>query len=371
MSEFVIVGAGPVGLFLATLLAGSGREVTVLERALEVNAHGRSIGIHPPALEALAQAGVAGSLVSRAAVIRRARVFVEGREPRSVELAACPPPYPFVLSLPQGETERQLEERLAQLAPTALRRGCRVSAVERAGGNHQVRLESGEVVSGGVLLGCDGRDSLVRSRIPVTTRGRAHRHHYLMADLPDEGASVLTGSEAGLFLDRRGVVESFPLPHARRRWVAKVRRRPASPTFDALAEAIHERTGVHLRRPDPDPVTAFTAETRLAERLAGPGWALVGDAAHVISPIGGQGMNLGLLGAHLLWQELMRGGRDWHERYGSRQRARARAAARRASLNMALGAEDFPPALRRLFLAAILHPRLETRVARFFTMRGL
>lgn len=116
----------------------------------------------------------------------------------------------------------------------------------------------------------------------------------------------------------------------------------------------------------------FTAEKRIAERLVGDGWALAGDAAHVISPIGGQGMNIGLLGGRALVEALLNPQRGRAlARYDSTQRRRASAAARRAGLNMLLGSDHLPPGVRWAALHTVSLPGLQARFARYFTMRGL
>lgn len=368
MNSVAIVGAGPVGLYLACLLADSGRGVSVLERRGAPAEAARSIGVHPPALEALDRVGVAGCLIERGALIRSARVTVGPRYLGSVSLDSCPPPYPFVLSLDQAETERVLEARLERLAPGALCRNVEVAAANVSADGAILELAGGGSLEAAFVVGCDGRRSRVRESLSVPVLGRAHGDHYLMADVPDATGPA---GDALLCLDREGVVESFPLPGGRRRWVARVRRRPALPGWDQLAEVVAGRTGqdpVDARAP----VAAFTAETRIASSFAGTNWALAGDAAHVVSPIGGQGMNLGLLGAMELSRALLAREPELAlARYGRLQARRARRAARRARLNMVMGHERMPPALRAAILRGLLVPGLERPVARYFTMRGL
>lgn len=368
MKRVAIVGAGPVGLFLAALLARSGREVLVLDKRLGRASTSRSIGLHPPALEALAAAGMAEPLLTAGVRISRAQVFLGRRRAGTLSLAGCPPPFPFVLSLPQPTTEALLEEGLQGLA-VSLRRGCEVESVLAERHGARLQLVDGTELSADFVVGCDGRASQVRRSLGVEWRGRAHGDHYLMADLADTSD---LDSDAAIFLSRGGVVESFPLPTGRRRWVARVEARPAFPSLRTLAEHVQVRTGFTLPTGGEQVATAFTAETRLAGVLAGPRWALAGDAAHVVSPIGGQGMNLGLLGALALAEALPADAGEWQaESYGVVQRARARAAGRRARLNMLIGRGGLAPAVRALVVRALLSAPAKARAGRYFTMRGL
>lgn len=367
MTEFAVVGAGPVGLYIGCLLAAAGRDVAVLDEGKR-SAGTRSIGIHPPALEALDQTGAAEEMVAAGRRIERARLLLEAQHIGDLSLESCPAPYRFVLTLPQGQTERILCQRLERLRPGALRRGVRVVGVRRAAKDMELAIDDGEAFRCRFVIGCDGRLSRVRESLRVPVEGGALNHHYLMADLPEDGS---LGEDAAISLGRDGVVESFPLPGGRRRWVARFAKRPEGLSGKDLADVVRKRTGIAVDAGEAS-ASAFTAEKRIAPRLTGDGWALAGDAAHVISPIGGQGMNLGLLGARDLVIALL--GQD-RERalyeYDRRQRVRARAAARRADVNMLLGSDRLPRGVKWTALRTVLLPALQPRFARYFTMRRL
>ncbi len=367
MIDFAVVGAGPVGLCVGCLLAAAGRDVVVLDEGARP-AGTRSIGIHPPALEVLNQIDTAEEMIAAGSRIRSARLLLGAEHIGTLSLAGCPAPFRFVLTLPQHETERILCQRLERLRPGTLQRGARVVGVTRGATGTELAMEDGEPVRCRFVIGCDGRLSRVRDALGVAIEGGALGHHYLMADMPEDGS---LGEDAAISLGHSGVVEAFPLPGGRRRWVARFAKRPDGLSAQDLAEVVYVRTGIAIDPGDAS-ASAFTAEKRIATRLTGDGWALVGDAAHVISPIGGQGMNLGLLGGRALVDALLSSDRDQAlAAYDLSQRARAQAAARRAAVNMLLGGERLLPGIRWAALRTVSLPWLQPRFARYFTMRGL
>src|SRR5690606_27088671 len=152
-----------------------------------------------------------------------------------------------VLSLPQHETERILCQRLGRSRQGELRRRARVVAVRREvgtdGSGMALLLENGEALSCRFVIGCDGRLSRVRQSLEVPVVGGALNHHYLMADLAEDGA---LGADAAISLGDEGVVESFPLPGGRRRWVARFKERPSGRSSADLANVVARRTGIFV-----------------------------------------------------------------------------------------------------------------------------
>jgi len=126
MPDVVIVGGGPVGLFLALRLHQLGLRPAVLERRTTARAQSRSIGVHPPALEQLDRLGIGGRLVERGVRVRRGLAFA-GRAPLGeLSFERCRPPHRYVLSVPQQVTEAVLRDALEERAPGALRAGADV-----------------------------------------------------------------------------------------------------------------------------------------------------------------------------------------------------------------------------------------------------
>jgi 2-polyprenyl-6-methoxyphenol hydroxylase-like FAD-dependent oxidoreductase len=297
MTDVVIIGGGPVGLFMAALLLQDGVDVTVLEQRTGPEPHSRAIGIHPPALEALARIGVAEELVRRGVPIRHGLAISGGATLAQMSFARVSRRFPFVLSLPQGSTEAVLAQRVHGLRPEALRRGVQVTGLHDDGCRATIEAcVGGSAVSytARLVIGADGVRSVVRAALGAPLRRRQYPDRYLMGDFAD---STGLGPAAALFLARDGIVESFPLPGMLRRWVVRLGPAGAAPDAAWLAREVRRRTGVGVDAGSNSMLSGFGVRSGLVRRMVTGRGILIGDAAHEISPIGGQGMNLGWLDA--------------------------------------------------------------------------
>ncbi|MGO4804977.1 FAD-dependent oxidoreductase [Arthrobacter sp. 2MCAF15] len=391
MAEVLIVGAGPVGLFMAALLLQDGVDVQVLEQRSAPEPHSRAIGIHPPALMALARAGIAGSLVAEGVQIRRGVAVARGKTLAEMSFDGVSDRFPFVLSLPQCRTEAVLERRVSELDDGAVHRAVRLTRLSDDGARFTAEAESPRGAlrySAPLLIAADGVRSTVRASQGIGLRVKEYPDSYLMGDFADWTGF---GPDAALFLAGAGIVESFPLPGQRRRWV--VRLGPGDPPpggpaanghaangqgGDAcwLMRCVRERTGLEIDAGTNSMLSSFGVRSRLARRMVAGRTVLIGDAAHEVSPIGGQGMNLGWIDAAML-APIVKAAVRGSDVTGSlrtfehtRLRAAARAA-RQAEINMTLGRPlaDGLLAVRNRAIGGIAAvPAVNSLIARRFTM---
>jgi len=373
--DVVIVGAGPVGTVLACMLAARGLDVQVLEQRTEPSMRSRAIGIHPPLLRVLDEIGVGREIVRRGTHVQRGSVYCDGRALGALSFAKLPTRYPFIVTLPQHVTESLLRKRLEQLRPGCLRGGVTVAGIREHPEHVEVLTDTGETVPARFVVAADGAQSRVRDvmRIGWTALGRPET--YVMGDYADTGN---LGDTAMLYFERGGVVESFPLPGGHRRWVAMTDFLACDATSDDLAEIIRHRTGADVGDPR-GATSAFAVQQHLATRLSAGRVAFMGDAGHQISPIGGQGMNLGWLDAAALAPAIEHGLAQPRDAvstlaaYGRRRRRAAVLAARQAGFNMAMGrpVTGLRLGARNALVRALAHPPADALLARAFTMRWL
>jgi 2-polyprenyl-6-methoxyphenol hydroxylase-like FAD-dependent oxidoreductase len=376
-ADVVVVGAGPCGTFLAHLLGRTGLSCLVLDKRTTGPVSSMAIGVMPPSLYRLDHVGLATPLVEAGCPVQTARVLSEGDLLGTLDLSRLPGRFNFILSVPESILVGILRHALGDLPRVTLRVGQEVTAVHQTTDGVLVETRDattgqGSTVTARYAAGCDGHRSAIRASLGLSSEGRSYAPSFVMGDFPE---STPWNAEARLFFTPAGSLESFPLPHARRRWVAQVD--PAQATLTTLVQRVQAVTGHFLDAAHAASVTSFTPERRLCRRYFEGRVLLCGDAAHVMSPIGGQGMNTGFgdaWHAAAVLQRLCSTGERPEpllRRYDSCRRRAFRVAANRAERGMWLGTRRgrVTSLCRAAFIRhGLFGTVLRHRLAAYFTM---
>ncbi len=378
----LIVGAGPSGLLLGHHLHRYGIPFHIVEKNSSTHRHSRAIGIHPVSLAIFRNLGLLDPFLDRGLKIRQGAAYLDQTWVGSIHFSRTPHSHPFILSIPQYSTEKILQERLLAQQPGCISydtelvglqehdRG--VTVLLRPTGSGDTSAPSSQVTVP-YLVGCDGRGSRVRSDVDLDWKGRPYPDRYVMGDFAGRPDSDIP---ATIYLHPRGVVESFSMPDRQQRWVVKTSRNIQGDPLPLLEREVLRRVGTDLSAHTCLRSSGFGVEQYRVSRFYRNRCLLAGDAAHVVNPIGGQGMNLGWLGVQTLAKSLHHiyqgaPADPQLKNYNRIQQHRARKAFRRATLNMKIGRSYRWKTPRKWLLHLMLNTPLNHFTARAFTMHGL
>ncbi|HMO52726.1 MAG TPA: FAD-dependent monooxygenase [Kiritimatiellia bacterium] len=380
--DVVVVGGGPVGLLLANLLGKAGKSVLLLETGVDTPLRSMAIGITPPSLDILADLQLDDAFIRSGQKIHHAVVCEQGMPVGRLSFGGIEGVYDYILSLPQSETITLLRAKLASWPNVRVLSGWRVTAVRQeadgvyvTAAHPQSGSEQGYCAR--LAAGCDGSRSAVCEWLNIRKDDRKYPPSFVMADFRDRSE---LGQGAYLFFGPERPVESFPLPDGKRRWIVRNGWKGQSDLLESLESAVMRLTGIRLAAEDKLDESSFQPERKRAVRFFRGRVALCGDAAHVMSPIGGQGMNTGFGDAAFLaraFTAILDGQGTvsaWMRHYDHQRQRAFRLAAFRSACGMRLGvgrgiARSW---LRRLVIRFLLrHEASRLFIARWFTMRSL
>ncbi len=306
----LIVGAGPSGLTLALWLTQLGIRVRIVDRTAEPGTTSRALVLHARTLEFYRQLGLADVVVDRARPFLAANLWVSGRKIARIalgEIGEGLSPFPRMFILPQDEHERLLIERLHAVGIDVERR-TEVIGVDDADDRVRVRLRrpdgTEESAEPAYLAGADGARSTVREALGIGFEGGSYAHVFYVADVEARGP-VMNG-ELHVALDEADFVATFPMKGSGRvRLVGTVderaEHRGRDTGWDDVSHGVIDRLGIDVERVNW--FSTYHVHHRIAARFRKDRVFLLGDAAHIHSPVGGQGMNTGIGDAvNLAWK---------------------------------------------------------------------
>ena len=282
----MIVGAGPTGLAAALFLSERGHRARIIEKRPERSPHSRAFGVNARTLELLSASGVTDRLLAGGRRLQRLTLRRGGRALATLRLDAVRHRFPFMHIQGQAETERLLEEALAERG-VRVERGVELVGVRRDGARALVDVVRGgerRTLDAACVLGADGPGSAVRKALGIAFDGEAYAEPWSLYDveltlpLPADEASILLLDDGGLFVVRLEADVWRVLGNVPR----MLERLPPGTTVGR----------VHWQ-------SSFGIANRVAGRFAEPPFYLAGDAAHVHAGIGARGLNLGVEDAHV------------------------------------------------------------------------
>lgn len=304
----LIVGAGPVGLTMALALRHKGVPLRIIDKAAARTDKSKALVIWPRTLELLEIQGCAQPFVDAGMKCRGAHIMAGQNPLVHLQFDVASSRYPYGLMIPQSETERVLEAQLSALGVQVERnvelltftdRGDSVTAVLRHGDGREETLDCT------YLTACDGAHSTARHTLGIQFQGDTLPSDWMLADIRVDG--LASRDELTIIWTPEGILAFFPIDESRVRIIADVDLSAgadaAAPTLDEVQQLLDQRGPSGLRAHDP----VWTSRFRINERKVGSyrhgRIFLCGDAAHIHSPAGGQGMNTGMQDAfNLAWK---------------------------------------------------------------------
>jgi 2-polyprenyl-6-methoxyphenol hydroxylase-like FAD-dependent oxidoreductase len=293
-AEVVVVGGGPTGLVLTAALRRAGHDVLTLDKQDEGANASRAAAIHAKTLEVLRELDVTDRLIAEGVVVPTFTFRDRDRILTRLDFSSLPTPYPFVLTLQQYRTEKILTERMHALGGRVMRPYSVADVcIDDDGVDVEVDGPDGrEVVHARYVVGADGVSSVVRQSAKIDYAGGTYDQSFTLADARIDWP--LRFDEVQNFFSPAGIVVSGPLPDDQRRVLATVGNAPEVIDVDFVQHILDERGPTGARVKELTWSSQFHVHHRIASTFRRGPIFLTGDAAHVHSPAGGQGMNLGI-----------------------------------------------------------------------------
>jgi 2-polyprenyl-6-methoxyphenol hydroxylase-like FAD-dependent oxidoreductase len=311
--DALIIGAGPVGLTMAAELKRYGLSIRIVDKDFGRTDKSKAVAVWARTLELLDRmgAGVSQRFIDAGLKAECTNIFAGGEQIAHVDLSTVDTPYKFLLLIQQSETERLLEEHLAALG-AKVERQVELKTFEQSSDVVTCTLAHADGIEEKVealwLIGCDGAHSTVRHQLGMSFEGSTMLNDFIVADLHLDG--MQGPPEGNIYWHAQGILALFPLGGTRYRVIADVGESVSNamgehraPTLEEIQQILDTRGPKGLVAKDPVWLSLFAINERKVADYRAQRVFLAGDAAHVHSPAGGQGMNTGMHDAfNLAWK---------------------------------------------------------------------
>lgn len=302
-TDVLIIGAGPAGLMAANALQKQNVDFICLEKKEKPSQLSKALGIQARTLELFELLGVHKPFLKRGYPGPGAKLHLGGEKPSPVELYHIESRYPYMLILPQSETEEILEGHLHSLGGSVNREEKMIEVRETDKGVY-VKTDR-EEYSAKYLLACDGAHSPVREALGVPFEGEDEGYTFFLGDVD---IPALNEVFINMHINDRGALAIFPYKDGSYRVVGLDRSKQNAPhkdnpTFEEVQESVNRILKAPLTVENPKWLSNFGTSHRQVSNYRKGAVFFIGDAAHVHNPMGGQGMNLGLQDAvNIAWK---------------------------------------------------------------------
>jgi 2-polyprenyl-6-methoxyphenol hydroxylase-like FAD-dependent oxidoreductase len=324
-TDVLVVGAGPTGLTLAASLLAQGFNAVIVDKLPAGQNTSRAAAVNARTLEVLEGLDVARRMVKAGLIAPRFTMQQGSRVLITVDFSELPTEHPYTLMLSQADTEQLLEERLKELGGEVIRPKTLSRVIQDADGV-TATFDDGQTIRARYIVGADGMNSTVRQQAGIGFVGSEFAESFMLADVRLAGEAPR--DEVILFYAQEGLNVLAPLPGDIFRIVAPSPDAPPVPSAEFVQDLLDTR-GFGPGRTQVTELlwgSRFRIHHRVADSYRAGRILLAGDAAHVHSPAGGQGMNLGITDAVALagaLSDVLRGGPDALDAYSAAQRQRA------------------------------------------------
>ncbi|MCB1107897.1 MAG: FAD-dependent monooxygenase [Chlamydiia bacterium] len=303
--EVLVVGAGPVGLTCAIQLARSGVKCRIIDKNPFQAKDSRAAGIHARTLEVLDDMGILPQILKEGIKVTGINLYSKNSRLVHAQYKGFDTPYCFMIDLPQSQTEHLLLHALEELG-VKVHRNTELNHLELFDTHVDVMLKEGERSltpdTFAYVIGCDGARSRCRHLTNTNFPGDEYPINWVVLDGHLDWP--YDSQEMHIFLHEEGLCAFFPLPHDRMRIIIeKSKGDETSPTFEFALKILQKRVSSEVKLHEPSDISPFIIHHRQVTAYKTGRVFLAGDAAHLHSPAGGQGMNTGIQDSYnLAWK---------------------------------------------------------------------